>query len=78
MAELDTRDLLHDFVVVCKRHGVLPEEVLSYNRTKPVAAARKEWFAWLSSERGWGPSSIARMMGRDHSTVSLSIKASHK
>lgn len=74
LAELDNRDLLSEFTKVCRRFGVLPEQVFSADRSREVSSARKVWATYLRDDRGWGWSSIGRLMDRDHSTIMKILK----
>jgi chromosomal replication initiation ATPase DnaA len=53
---------------VCDRHGVAVDEVMGRSRYKRICLARKEAYAMLREEKLSFPT-IARMFGRDHTTV---------
>jgi hypothetical protein len=60
-------------LVVCKEHGVLPVEIGSENMSRRVCAAREKVYGMLVGV-GWSGADIARLFGRDQSTVNHTLK----
>lgn len=65
---LDLRDLLVDARQVARSHHVTLDEMWGRSRMAPVVEARVAFWRLLRG-RGWSYPAIARLAGRDHSTV---------
>jgi chromosomal replication initiation ATPase DnaA len=74
---LAARGLLELLERVCARRGVTPLELCGHGRTRSVAAARQElwWLIRRHPERSYSFFEIARLFGRDHTTVLHGVAA---
>ena len=74
---LGMRNLRHLLDRVCRRRVVTPEQLCSRGRTQAVVRARQElwWQLRHDPEHHYSLSEIARLFGRDHSTVLYGIHA---
>ncbi len=77
VAALSVRGLLHLADRVCVLRGVTRDELCGRARTRAVAAARQElwWLIRNHPERSYSFPEIARIVGRDHTTVLHGIAA---
>jgi chromosomal replication initiation ATPase DnaA len=77
LAALDLRDLTPLLDEVCRRRGVVPEEVCGRARTLSVSRARQElwWLIRNQPERRYSLAEIALLFRRDHTTVHHGIRA---
>ena len=67
--ELAERGLLEMVLGICKRHGVLIEEVWSRDRCAPVCNARAAIAAQLYVELEWSYPKIGKLLDRNHDSV---------
>jgi chromosomal replication initiation ATPase DnaA len=74
---LEARDLLDLVLDVCRRRGVLLDELCGRLRSQSIAGARHEawWRIRHHPERAYSLSEIARLFGRDPSTVLAGVRA---
>ena len=74
---LRVRDLLELVQDICKTRGVVLHELCGRTRARSVARARHEawWCIRRHPERHYSLLEIARLFGRDHTTVSAGIDA---
>lgn len=77
MHELRVRDLLTLADEICSRRGVALVELCGRERTRSVSWARQElwWRMRRHPERHYSLLEIARLFGRDHSTIKSGIDA---
>jgi len=74
---LQVRDLLELVLDVCSRRGVLLHELCGRLRSQGITGARHEawWRIHHHPERSYSLSEIARLFGRDPSTVLAGVRA---
>ena len=72
LCERDLVGLLDD---ICRTRGVTREEVCGRKRTKNVARARQELWSRLRRDPGMSYGEIARLFGRNHTTVMTGVRA---
>lgn len=77
VAALSVRGLLDLVDAVCAARGVTRHELCGHTRTRAVAAARQElwWLIRHHPERRYSFPEIARIVGRDRTTVAHGIAA---
>lgn len=77
VAALSVRGLLDLVDTVCRARGVTRRELCGQARTRAVAAARQElwWLIRNHPERRYSFPEIARLVGRDRTTVAYGIAA---
>jgi chromosomal replication initiation ATPase DnaA len=77
LAQLKTRGLLDLLDDVCARRGVTPAELCGRGRSGAVASARHELWCLIREhpERCYSYPEIARMVGRDASSVVHGVAA---
>ena len=73
IAVLEERDLLDVARGIAKAHHVTLEEMLGRERGLAFSAARSDFYAHLVG-LGWAPYAIARLVGRDHTTVAFALR----
>jgi chromosomal replication initiation ATPase DnaA len=76
-AELDARDLLALVADVCRMRGVTLADLCGRVRARSVSYARQEvwWRLRTDPERYFSLLEIARLFGRDHTTVLAGVAA---
>ena len=74
LAELDVRDLTHDFEVVAKKHQVTLAEVMGPRKMGGTIEARQECYSMLRG-LGWSWPRIGQLFDRDHRTIMGGVKA---
>jgi len=74
---LRARDLLELVEDICRTRGVVLHELCGRTRSRSVSRARHEtwWCIRRHPERHYSVLEIARLFGRDHTTVSAGIDA---
>ena len=79
VAALSVRGLLDLVDTVCAARGVTRRELCGHTRTRAVAAARQElwWLIRNHPERRYSFPEIARIVGRDRTTVAHGV-ANHQ
>lgn len=79
-AALRARNLLRLLDEICDRRGVLVDEVCGRGKSLSVARARQElwWCIRNHQDRSYSYVEIARLFGRDHTTVHHGIRAHQK
>jgi len=75
--ELGARDLLALVVDVCRTRGVKLDDLCGRARSRSVSRARQEvwWRLRTDPERYFSLPEIARLFGRDHTTVLAGVAA---
>lgn len=63
---------------ILEKHKLPWELVTSRRRKAPIVACRHEIFAELKRELRWSASRIARLCGRDHTTVIYALRKYRK
>ena len=74
---LEARDLTQLLAEICHRRGVVAQEVCGRGRSLGVCRARQElwWQIRHHPEREYSYSEIARLFGRDHTTIQHGVAA---
>lgn len=60
---------------VARKHGVLLADVMHGNLTRKVTTARQEAYAEVKRQRNLTLHQVARLFGKDHTTVLYGIRA---
>jgi chromosomal replication initiation ATPase DnaA len=68
---LNLMDMLHE---VATEHHVSPAALVSRRRFQSAAAARQAFYVRLAKETHMSFAEIARLVGRDHTTVLAAVK----
>ncbi len=71
---LETRGILQEFEAICKKRGVIPEELFGSARGPHISFARRQIVYWMHDELGWSFNSIARLLGKTRDTISDDYK----
>jgi len=74
LAALDTRDLLEPLARIARDNGTTPAEVCGPSRLARVVRARHAFWAYLVTRRGFSKSAVARLFGRDPSTITSAVR----
>ncbi len=77
LAELEVRDLLDRAKAIARAHHVTVTEMFGDERFHAGASARQQFWAELFAEGVWSLSRIAKLAGRDRTTIRKGI-AAHK
>ncbi len=78
LADLEVRDLLDRAKAIAKAHHVTLSEMFGDERFHAGASARHQFWSDLFAEGVWSLSRIAKLVGRDRTTIRKGIDAHHR